>query len=250
MLPLPEPEDCNDSDDNEDLFLSLSNDEANLSDSSNNEANLRLGDRMGDGAEENNINKTPKQPWRKREGDLDGDLYHCFLGSNPTDDMQDNAEHKEAPHAFNGFCKALSNQPQHSHHLRKHTRSRSENHTSLPSKRLVLKDESDDVIPFTKPSRERHATEMSSHTTWLFREHKFGDAIKTQSFCANFEKSNSSMPQTHWALHLTEVPYEGVLVHLNRKKVSSNTQEAESWRQLTSAPNPNTTESQVRWFLS
>jgi hypothetical protein len=23
-----------------------------------------------------NINRTPKQPWRKREGDLDGDLYH------------------------------------------------------------------------------------------------------------------------------------------------------------------------------
>jgi hypothetical protein len=63
-------------------------------------------------------------------------------------------------------------------------------------------------------------------------------------------KSNSSRPQTNWALHLREVPYEGVLVHPNTKKGSSNTQEAESWRQLTSARNPSTTESQVRWVLS
>ena len=35
-----------------------------------------------------NINKIPKQPWRKREGDLDGDLYHCIWDSNLTDDVQ------------------------------------------------------------------------------------------------------------------------------------------------------------------
>ena len=35
ILPSPEPEDCNDSDDNEDLFPSSSDDEANLFDSFN-----------------------------------------------------------------------------------------------------------------------------------------------------------------------------------------------------------------------
>ena len=90
-----------------------------------NEANLKLRDRMGDGAEENNINNTLRQPWRKRKNDLDGDLFHLFGGSNPTDDMQNNTEHEETPHAFTRFGKALSNQPRHYHHSRKHTCSRS-----------------------------------------------------------------------------------------------------------------------------
>ena len=25
-----------------------------------------------------NINKTPKQPWKKKVGDFDRDLFHCF----------------------------------------------------------------------------------------------------------------------------------------------------------------------------
>jgi hypothetical protein len=47
------------------------------------EANLRLRDRIGDGAEKNNIKKTLKQHWRKRESDIDGDLFHFFWGLKP-----------------------------------------------------------------------------------------------------------------------------------------------------------------------
>jgi hypothetical protein len=39
-----------------------------------------------------NIKGTPKQPWSKREGDLDGDLYHCTWNSKMTDDRQSNTE--------------------------------------------------------------------------------------------------------------------------------------------------------------
>ena len=55
------------------------------------------------------IDSTPKRPWRKREGDLDEDLYHCICDSNLTDDVQNNAENKGTNHALTEFGKTLSN---------------------------------------------------------------------------------------------------------------------------------------------
>ena len=144
ILPSPEPEDRNDSDENGDLFPALSNDRADLFGPFDNEANVRLGNLMGDGAEENNMYSTHKQSWKKREDDLDGDLYHCILDSNLADDMQNNAEHERTPHAFTEF----------------------ENHTSsLPSEKLGLKHESDDAITYTRSSQEQQETKMSDNAT-------------------------------------------------------------------------------------
>ena len=67
---------------------------------------------------------SPEHPWRKREDDLDGDMYHCIWDSNLTDHVQKNAENKGAHCALTKFGKTLSNQPQHPHHLPKHIRSR------------------------------------------------------------------------------------------------------------------------------
>ena len=64
-----------------------------------------------------NIDGTPEHPWRKREGDLDGDLYNCNCDSNLTDDVQNNAENKGTHHALIEFGNTLSNQPQHPHPL-------------------------------------------------------------------------------------------------------------------------------------
>ena len=57
-----------------------------------------------------NINGTPQQPWIKREGDLDGDLYHCTWSSKLTDDIQNNTETKGTPHVFTKSGKTLSHQ--------------------------------------------------------------------------------------------------------------------------------------------
>jgi hypothetical protein len=89
---------------------------------------------MEDGAEENNINSAHKQSWKKREVDLDGDLYHCILDSNLTDDMQNNDEHEGSPHVFAKF----------------------ESHTSsLPSEKIGLKHESDDAFTYTSSSQKQ-----------------------------------------------------------------------------------------------
>ena len=134
IRPLPDPEDRNYSDDNEELFPSSSNDRANLFGSSNNEAKVRLGDRMRDGAEKNNIDGTHKQSCRKREGDLDGDLYHCMWDSNLNDDMQNNAE-------------TLSNHPQHPYHLQRKVQ------TLLPPNQLdVIDNDSHLGCSFVHPS--------------------------------------------------------------------------------------------------
>jgi hypothetical protein len=61
---------------------------------------------------------------------------------------------------------------------------------------------------------------MSDNTTWLLREHKLEDVIKTRRFCVNFEKSNSSRPSTHRAWHLRRVPDEGFFIHPNPNKFS------------------------------
>ena len=74
----------------------------------------------------------------------------------------------------------------------------SDNHTSLPSEKLGLKHEFDDVIPSTKPSWERHATEMSDNATWLLGEHQVEGAIKMRRSCVNCKKSDFSRPPTHW----------------------------------------------------
>ena len=66
-----------------------------------------------------NIDSTPKEPWRKRKGNLDGDLYHCICDSNLNDDVQKNTENNGTHHAHTGPGKTLSNQPQHPHHLQK-----------------------------------------------------------------------------------------------------------------------------------
>ena len=108
-------DDCNYSDDNEELFPSPSVDRADLFDPINNsKANGQIKDWMRDGAEKINIDGTHKQSCRKREGNLDGDIYHYILNSNLTDDMQNSNEHnKGTPHTFTGFDKTLSNQRQH-----------------------------------------------------------------------------------------------------------------------------------------
>jgi hypothetical protein len=36
-----------------------------------------------------------KVPWRKIDGNLDGDLYHCIWDSNLVDDIQNDTENKE-----------------------------------------------------------------------------------------------------------------------------------------------------------
>ena len=137
-------------------------------------------------------------------------------------------------------------------HLSKRNKE-SDNHTSLPSEKLSLKHEFDDVIPSTKPLWERHATEMSDNSTWLLREHQSEGVIKVSCSCANCEKSNSSRPPTHWALHRRRVQDEGVFSHPNPNKGSKhlgNTKEAGGWSQLTSARDPSTTKSQIGWILS
>jgi hypothetical protein len=134
ILPLPEPKHCNDNDDNEDLFPPSHNDRADLFGTFDNEASVRLENLMEDGAEENNINSAHKQSWKKREVDLDGDLHHCILDSNLTDDMQNNDEHEGSPHAFAKF----------------------ESHTSsLPSEKIGLKHESDDAFTYTSSSQKQ-----------------------------------------------------------------------------------------------
>ena len=45
------------------------------------------------------IDSTPERPWRKREGNLDGDLYHCICDSNLNDDVQNNTVNKGTHHA-------------------------------------------------------------------------------------------------------------------------------------------------------
>ena len=163
--------------------------------------------------------------------------------------MQNNYENKGTPHAFTGYGKAPSNQPQHPHHLQKQIRSRSDNHTTLPSEKIDLKHESDDAIPSTKPSWERHATETSDNATWLLREHQLEGVIKTRCSCVNCKKNDSSRPPTHWKFHCRRVQDEGVFIHPNTNQVSG-TKEAGSWSQLTSARDPSTTKSQIGWILS
>ena len=63
------------------------------------------------------IGSTPEQPWRKREGNLDGDLYHCICDSDLNGDVQNNTENQGTHHAQAGSDKTLSNQPQRPHHL-------------------------------------------------------------------------------------------------------------------------------------
>ena len=46
-----------------------------------------------------NINEIPKQHWRKREDDLDGDLYHCIWDSNLTDNVIFSAKPSREHHA-------------------------------------------------------------------------------------------------------------------------------------------------------
>ena len=77
----------------------------------------------------------------------------------------------------------------------------SDNHTSLPSKKLGLKHEFDDVLPSTKPSWERHVTEMADNATWLLREHQLEYTIKMFRSCINYKTSDSSWSPTHWTLH-------------------------------------------------
>jgi len=60
------------------------------------------------------IDSTFERPERKREGNLDGDLYHCICDSNLADDVQNNTENKGTPQAHTKFGKAISNQHQHS----------------------------------------------------------------------------------------------------------------------------------------
>ena len=152
---------------------------------------------MGDGAEENNIDSAHNQSWKKREGDLDGNLYHCILDSNLTDDMQNNAEHKGTPHAFAEF----------------------ESHTSsLPSQKIGLKHESDDAITYTRSSQRQQETKMSDNATWMLREQQLEDVIRMRCSYVNFEKSNCSRPPIHWALHLRTVQVKGVLIHSNPNK--------------------------------
>ena len=67
---------------------------------------------------------SPRHPWRKIEDDLDGDMYHCIWDSNLTDDVQNTSENKGAHCALTKFGKTLRNEPQHPHHLPRHTRSR------------------------------------------------------------------------------------------------------------------------------
>jgi hypothetical protein len=106
---------------------------------------------MRDGAEKINIDGTHKQSCRKRESNLDGDIYHYILDSNLTDDMQNNNEYNDGtPHAFTGLGKDLRNQPHHPHHLRKHIRSRSDKHTSLPIENLGFQHKPSSIRSYKK----------------------------------------------------------------------------------------------------
>ena len=69
---------------------------------------MRLKGQMGDGAEENNISGNYKQPWRKREGDIDVDLYHCIWDPTLTNDMQNNDKHKGIQKGFQQSTSASS----------------------------------------------------------------------------------------------------------------------------------------------
>ena len=94
--PLSDLDDRNYSDDNEELFPSPSVDRADLFDPINNsKANGQIKDWMRDGAEKINIDGTHKQSCRKREGNLDGDIYHYILDSNLTDDMQNSNKYDD-----------------------------------------------------------------------------------------------------------------------------------------------------------
>ena len=49
----------------------------------------------------------------------------------------------------------------------------SDNHISLPPKKLGLEHKFGDSLPSTKPSWKRYAKEMADDATWLLREHQF-----------------------------------------------------------------------------
>ena len=129
----------------------------------------------------------------------------------------------------------------------------SASHPSLPSKKLCLEHEFDDILLSTKPSWRRHATEMVDNATWLLREHQLEYTIKMFHSCINYETRDSSKTPTHWVLHRRIVQDEGIFLHPNPDKVFKyhcNTNEAGSWSQCMSARNPNTTESQIGWIIS
>ena len=124
----------------------------------------------------------------------------------------------------------------------------SDNHTSLPSKKLGLEHEFGDVLLSTKPLWKCHASEMTDDATWLLREHQLECTIKMFCSCVNCKTSNSSRSPTHWTFHRRRVQDEVVFIHPNPNKVSKhfcNTKETGSWSQLESARNPSTTKSQI-----
>jgi len=71
----------------------------------------------------------------------------------------------------------------------------SDNHTSLPSKKLGLEHEFGDVLPSTKTSWKRHATEMADDATWLLREHQLECTINIFLFLCQL--------QDKWLLKVT-----------------------------------------------
>jgi hypothetical protein len=77
-------EDCNYSEDNEELFPSPSVDRVDLFDPINDKTNRRVKYWMRDGAEKINIDDTHKQSCKKRESSLDGDIYHYIWNTNQT----------------------------------------------------------------------------------------------------------------------------------------------------------------------
>jgi hypothetical protein len=77
--------------------------------------------------------------------------------------------------------------------------------TSLPSKKLGLEHKFGDVLPSTKPSWKRHATEMADNATCFLRENKLKYTIKMFHSDINYETSDSSRSLAHWTLHRRRV---------------------------------------------
>jgi hypothetical protein len=129
----------------------------------------------------------------------------------------------------------------------------SDNYTSLHSKNLNLERKFGEVLSSTKPSWKLHAAEMADDATWLLRKHQFEGTTKMYRFNVNCKTSDYSRSPTHWTSHRSKVQDESVCIHPNPNKVSKhlcNTKETESWSQIASARNPNTTKPQIGCILS